>query len=93
MDLGNEIRDLTDLAALLDVLDLLITVDTAPAHVAGAMGKNVWTLLPQTPDWRWMLNRADSPWYPSMRILRQPAMNDWAAVVLQLRDALAAATR
>jgi ADP-heptose:LPS heptosyltransferase len=93
IDLAAEIKDLTDLAALMEVLDLLITVDTAPAHVAGAMGKNVWTLLPHAPDWRWMIDRTDSPWYPTMRLFRQAEAGNWAAVISQVREALTAATR
>ena len=73
--------------ALLEV-DLVITVDTAMAHLAGAAGRAVWTLLPFSPDWRWMLGRADTPWYPTMRLFRQPAPHDWASVFREVRDAL-----
>ena len=69
-NLDPEIKDLTDLAALLEALDLLITVDTAPAHLAGALGWPVWTMIPHACDWRWMLKRADSPWYPTMCLFR-----------------------
>lgn len=61
-------------------LDLIITVDTAAAHLAGAMAKPVWTLLPCRADWRWMLDRDDSPWYPSMKLFRQKRRGDWADV-------------
>ena len=64
--------------ALIENLDLIISVDTAVAHLAGAMGKPVWLILPFSPDWRWFLNRPDSPWYPSMRIYRQENKGDWA---------------
>jgi ADP-heptose:LPS heptosyltransferase len=58
-------------------LDLVITVDTAVAHLAGAMGKRVWTLLPFAPDWRWMLERTDGPWYPTMRLFRKGPCEPW----------------
>ena len=64
---------ISDSAALLDQLDLLISVDSAPVHLAGALGKPVWTLLPHVPDWRWLLDRDDSPWYGGVRLFRQPA--------------------
>jgi ADP-heptose:LPS heptosyltransferase len=62
-------------------MDLLISVDTVLAHLAGAMGVPTLLLLPFIPDWRWMLGRADSPWYPSLRLYRQPAPGDWPAVI------------
>jgi hypothetical protein len=74
-------RDFADTAALLDLMDLVITVDTSIAHLAGAMGKPVWILLPFRPDWRWMLDRRDSPWYPSARLFRQPRIADWESVI------------
>jgi len=79
--LGGEFGDFADAAAAIANLDLVITVDTATAHLAGALGRPVWTLLPYAPDWRWMLDRADSPWYPTMRLYRQPATGDWDRVV------------
>ncbi len=77
-----------DTAAVMMILDLIITSDTAIAHLAGALAKPVWTLLPWVPDWRWLLDRDDSPWYPTMRLFRQPAAGDWDAVFKDLGKAL-----
>jgi len=88
VDYTAELYDFVDTAALLSNLDLLITVDTAMAHLAGALGKPVWVLLTHAPDWRWMLNREDSPWYPSMRLFRQPAAGDWDAVIERVAEEL-----
>jgi ADP-heptose:LPS heptosyltransferase len=77
------LTDFADTAALLTQLDLVITVDTAAAHLAGALGVPVWLLLPFAPDFRWMLDRTDSPWYPAMRLFRQPAPDDWATPIAQ----------
>lgn len=75
-------------AAVMKVLDLVVTVDTAIAHLAGALGLPVWTMLCHTPDWRWHLDRTDSPWYPTMRLFRQPNWGDWDAVVHEVADSL-----
>jgi Flp pilus assembly protein TadD len=88
-DWTDEIKDFADTAALIANLDLVISVDTAVAHLAGAMGKPVWVLLKKSPDWRWMLDRADSPWYPTMRLFRQQALDDWSAPISQIAQALA----
>jgi hypothetical protein len=69
--LGDDLNDFGDTAALLECLDLLISVDTSPVHLAGAMARPVWTLVARGPDWRWMLDREDSPWYPTLRLFRQ----------------------
>jgi tetratricopeptide (TPR) repeat protein len=78
---GAKLEDFSDTAAVVSLMDLVITVDTSVAHLAGAMGKPVWVLLPFSPDWRWRLNRADSPWYPTARLFRQPSIGDWKSVV------------
>lgn len=80
----DEINDFADTAALIELMDVVITVDTAVAHLAGAMGKQVWILLPFTPDWRWLRDRDDSPWYPTARLFRQPAIGDWPHVMKQV---------
>jgi tetratricopeptide (TPR) repeat protein/SAM-dependent methyltransferase len=87
-DLAPRIEDMADTAALTMQLDLVIAVDTAVAHLAGALGKPVWVLLPLAPDWRWMLGREDSPWYPTMRLFRQERLGDWAGVIGRVCDAL-----
>src|SRR6202012_4470181 len=74
---GEQLKDFSDTAALIANLDLVITVDTAVAHLAGALGTPVWVLLPFIPDWRWLLDRDDSPWYPTARLFRQTASGDW----------------
>lgn len=88
IDWTDELTDFADTAALIANLDLVISVDTAVAHLAGAMGKPVWTLLPFVPDWRWLLDREDSPWYPTMRLFRQPTRGDWDSVIQRLAEAL-----
>ena len=87
-DLGKDLGDFADTAAAVGQLDLVITVDTSVAHLAGALGTPVWTLLPWVPDWRWLLDRDDSPWYPTMRLFRQPAAGDWDAVIDEVGAAL-----
>jgi tetratricopeptide (TPR) repeat protein len=95
-DWSNELSDFSDTAALIDALDLVIGVDTAVVHLAGALGKPVWMLNRYNTCWRWLTDRDDSPWYPSMRLFRQPAPHDWPSVVarvcaaLQERDSVAA---
>ncbi len=88
LDYTDELNDFADTAALIQNLDLVISVDTAVAHLAGALGRPVWTLLPFVPDWRWMLDREDSPWYPTMRLFRQPSIGDWKSVIERVKDEL-----
>ncbi len=87
-DLSAELGDFADTAAALGHLDLLISVDTAAAHLAGALGRPVWLLLPFVPEWRWMLARDDSPWYPTMRLFRQATPGDWAELMMRVVAAL-----
>lgn len=87
---GDELGDFADTAALVELMDLVVTIDTSVANLAGAMGKEVWIMLPANPhDWRWMLDREDSLWYPTARLFRQQAQGDWAAVVRRVGEALA----
>ncbi|MBB3264398.1 tetratricopeptide (TPR) repeat protein [Azospirillum sp. OGB3] len=91
-DLAPEIRDFADTAAIMASLDLVVSSCTAPAHLAGALGVPLWVLLSHAPDWRWLLDRADSPWYPTARLFRQPRPGDWAAVAAEAAAALAERT-
>ena len=79
-NISKHFNDFTDTAAAIDNLDLVISVDTSVLHLSGAMGKPTWALLPYAPEWRWMLNRQDSPWYPTMRLFRQSNWSDWDSV-------------
>jgi tetratricopeptide (TPR) repeat protein len=86
--LGERLGDLADTAAIIAMLDLVITIDTSITHVAGALGKPMWVLLPFSADWRWLRDRSDSPWYPTARLFRQPAPGDWQSVVRRVAEAL-----
>jgi Tfp pilus assembly protein PilF len=87
-DLAGELHDFSDTAAAVAGLDLVISVDTAVAHLAGALGRPTWTLLKQVPDWRWLLERSDSPWYPTMRLFRQARPGSWQEPAAALAEAL-----
>lgn len=89
IDLGDRLGDFYNTAAIVRNLDLVITCDSAPAHLAGALRAPVWVALTYVPDWRWMLDRADSPWYPTMRLFRQAHRGDWAGVFAAMEESLA----
>lgn len=88
--LGDDLGDFADTAAAMEPMDVIVTIDTSIAHLAGALGKRVWTLLLWCADWRWFLDRVDSPWYPSMRLFRQPSAGAWAPVFDQVATELRA---
>ena len=90
LDLTDHLTDFAETAALVSCLDLVITVDTSVAHLAGAQGRPTWLLLPYLPDWRWLLDRDDSPWYASVRLFRQDERRDYAHVLDRVRDELRA---
>lgn len=88
IDLSPYIKDFTDTAVMIEEMDLVISIDTSVAHLAGAMAKPVLNLLPYAADWRWQMHREDSPWYPSMRLLRQTQLDDWSSVIKRLKQIL-----
>jgi hypothetical protein len=90
VDLAPVLRDFAETAAVIANLDLVISVDTAVAHLAGALARPVWLLLPYVPEWRWLLDRDDSPWYPTMRLFRQRTAGDWEGLVEELAEVLRA---
>jgi len=89
IDYTAELKDFADTAALISQLDLIIGVDTAVIHLAAAMGKPTWFLAPSVPDWRWLMNRDDSPWYPTARLFRQKSPGEWKEVFGRVAAALA----
>jgi tetratricopeptide (TPR) repeat protein len=93
LDVSSRLTDFGATAALVQELDLVISVDTAVAHLAGALGRPVWTLLPYAADWRWLRDRSDSPWYPTMRLFRQPAWGDWSSLIKEVAGELATLLR
>jgi ADP-heptose:LPS heptosyltransferase len=90
IDLTSHLTDFAGTAALVCCLDLVISVDTSVAHLAGALGRSTWVLLPFVPDFRWLLGRDDSPWYPTMRPFRQDERRDWRTVLERIRHQLTA---
>jgi Flp pilus assembly protein TadD len=92
-DLSGELGDFGDTAAAMEHLDLVISTDTSTPHLAGAMGKKVWVMLETSPDWRWLMDRGDSPWYPTMRLFRQKVRGEWGSVVGEVVEALGKMTR
>jgi ADP-heptose:LPS heptosyltransferase len=88
IDPTQRLKDLADAAALIAQLDLIVSADGATAQLAGALDRPVWMLVEAAPDWRWMLDRSDSPWYPSLRLFRQKRPGDWAEPIGELIDAL-----
>jgi Flp pilus assembly protein TadD len=90
INVGAEVQDYDDTMAILESIELLVTVDTSVAHLAGAMGRPVWIMLPRAPDWRWLLDREDTPWYPTVRLFRQTTVRRWDDVVARIATALRA---
>jgi ADP-heptose:LPS heptosyltransferase len=88
VDLAPQLTDFAFTASAISELDLIVAVDTAVAHLAGALAKPCWLLLPFAPDWRWLLERADSPWYPTLRLFRQRVSGDWSEVLARVGAAL-----
>jgi hypothetical protein len=88
-DLGDRLGDFCETAAIVQNLDLVISSDCAVVHLAGALGVKVWVALAFAPDWRWMLDRSDSPWYPTMRLFRQTTPGDWSGLFGTIQKALA----
>ena len=85
---GEELIDFTDTAALCELMDLIITVDTSVAHLAGALGKPTWLMVAHLPDYRWLQDRTDTPWYDSVRLFRQKQSGNWTSLILEVRDEL-----
>jgi hypothetical protein len=89
LHVGGELGDFTDTAAVISSMDLVISADTSVAHLAGALARPVWILVPLAPDFRWLLKREDSPWYPTVRLFRQPQLGDWDSVLERVSRELA----
>ena len=88
LNLDAQIETFEDTAAILANVDLLVCVDTSVGHVAGALGEPTWIMLPYAPDWRWLTDRSDTPWYPSVRLFRQDAPKSWTAVIANVAQSL-----
>ena len=87
------VRDFADTAALCELMDVVVSVDTSIAHLAGAVGRPLWVLLPHVADWRWLTERSDSPWYPGARLFRQSKAGGWDSVIAEVQAALQALPR
>jgi hypothetical protein len=87
-DLSADLKDFGETAALIENLDMVVTVDTSMGHLAGALAKPVWIMLPKAADWRWMLDRSDSPRYPTMRLFRQGVPGQWDVILAEVAGAL-----
>jgi ADP-heptose:LPS heptosyltransferase len=85
---GGAFQDFLDTAALCDSMDLVISVDTSVAHLAGALGKPTWIMLPHNSDWRWLLEREDSPWYPSVKLYRKTTVGSWDPIMKRIQSDL-----
>jgi ADP-heptose:LPS heptosyltransferase len=85
---GEDLNDFSDTAALCELMDVVVSVDTSVAHLAGALGKKAWVLIPFSPDWRWLLDRKDSPWYRSIKLFRQEEMGDWSSALRNVENEL-----
>jgi ADP-heptose:LPS heptosyltransferase len=85
MNFSDDLEDFSDTAALCECLDLVISVDTSVAHLSAALGRTTWIVLPFSPDWRWLMDRDDSPWYPSVKLYRQTGIGDWNGVLERVR--------
>jgi Glycosyltransferase family 9 (heptosyltransferase) len=90
LDLSAELGDFADTAAVIESCDLVVTIDSSAAHLAGALGKPAWVMLPWIPDWRWLLDRGDTPWYPTLRLFRQPSRGDWTSTIERVAQELMA---
>jgi hypothetical protein len=88
-DLSQDLTNFGETAAVIENLDLIVTVDTSMGHLSGALGKPVWIMIPKAADWRWLLGRSDSPWYPSARLFRQDKPGAWDPILAEVRTALA----
>jgi len=89
LDFSAELGDFSDTAAVIESCDLVVTIDSSAAHLAGALGKPAWVMLPWVGDWRWLLDRDDTPWYPTLRLFRQPSRGDWTATIARVAQELA----
>jgi hypothetical protein len=90
LDLSADLTDFAETGAVIKTLDILVAVDTAVVHLAGAIGAEAWVLVPEPADWRWLLDRADSPWYPTLKLFRQRRAAEWAPVLAEVAQALRA---